>query len=315
MKRKIFPVLMILTALVSLLIFIVPQNQSELMSQAMVYPYGPIAALIRTLSLQGGGGNVLAWFIFLLIGTIPLVVFIWISRQRPVETEDFLLLLMIPLLFYVLYRLINPQATTINHLFGSVYLAGILHSVVIGYFILLIIRYFRRADSHQLHHYMVRLLQCLILICLFTLFGPSVNNLLAELRSFQAANTMPEQYLTSTIVIIIGKHLIQALPLILIIWIIYRMINLVNELDQANYNKAARMAGQLADLAGRVLLITVSVNIGFNLLQLMLQDSLLSTHVSVDLRLDLILLFVGSLLFSRFVENTQKLKADNDLFV
>ena len=315
MKRKIFPILMILTSLVSLLIFIVPQNQSELMSQVMGYPYGPIAALIRTLSLQGWGGNVLAWILYVLIGFIPLLVFIWISRQRQVETEDFLLLLMTPVLFYVLYRLINPQTTTINHLFGLVYLAGILHSVVIGYFILLIIRHFRRADSNQLHHYMVRLLQGLILIYLFTLFGPSVNSLLTELRSFQAANTMPAQDLTLTQVIIAGKHLIQALPLMLIIWITGRIIELVNVLNQADYNKAFRMAGQLADLAGRALLITVSVNIGFNLLQLMVQDSLLSTHVSVEMRLDLILLFVGALLFSRFVENTQKLKADNDLFV
>ena len=315
MKQKIFLVLMVLTALVSLLVFLVPQNQSQLMSEVMGYPYGPIAALIRILSLQGGGGNVLGWSLYVLIGLSPLLVFIWISRHRSVETEDFLLLLMIPLLFYVLYRLINPETTTINHRFDSVYLAGILHSVVVGYFILLIIRYFRRADSHQLHHYMVRLLQCLILIYTFTLFGPSVNSFLTELRSFQAANTMPEQDLTSTLVIIIGKHLIQALPLVLIIWIIARTIDLVNELNQADYNRAALMAGQLSDLAGRALLITVSVNIGFNLLQLMLQDSLLSTHVSVDLRLDLILLFVGALLFSSFVENTQKLKADNDLFV
>ena len=253
MKRKIFPILMILTSLVSLLIFIVPQNQSELMSQVMGYPYGPIAALIRTLSLQGWGGNVLAWILYVLIGFIPLLVFIWISRQRQVETEDFLLLLMTPVLFYVLYRLINPQTTTINHLFGLVYLAGILHSVVIGYFILLIIRHFRRADCNQLHHYMVRLLQGLILIYLFTLFGPSVNSLLTELRSFQAANTMPAQDLTLTQVIIAGKHLIQALPLMLIIWITGRTIELVNVLNQADYSKAFLMAGQLADLAGRAL--------------------------------------------------------------
>lgn len=95
--------------------------------QSLYFIWETLGALLRTLSLSGTGGNVLAWFLYLLISLFPVLVLVvhtgnmhesfqcglpgwWMWRKKSrMHGRDLLLPLLSAYTFYLLYVFINPS--------------------------------------------------------------------------------------------------------------------------------------------------------------------------------------------------------------
>ena len=70
-------------------------------------PVNALGQALRQLSLSGAGGNAAAWAIVLVVSALPLLPFLLLRRKRK-AAEDWVLLLLIPQLFALLYYAVNP---------------------------------------------------------------------------------------------------------------------------------------------------------------------------------------------------------------
>ncbi|MCL2782670.1 MAG: hypothetical protein FWD80_01645, partial [Propionibacteriaceae bacterium] len=75
---------------------------------AAAIPFEQIGDGLRALSLTGPFGNVIATIVYAVISLIPLACVVVMAKRRRFAAEDVLLALVSPLLFWVLYVMINP---------------------------------------------------------------------------------------------------------------------------------------------------------------------------------------------------------------
>ena len=74
----------------------------ELSYEAIAAPVTALGLALRGLSLSGTGGNAAAWAITLVVSLLPLIPFLLLRRKRK-AVEDWVLLLLIPQLFALIY--------------------------------------------------------------------------------------------------------------------------------------------------------------------------------------------------------------------
>ncbi len=78
--------------------------------QILYFVWDGFGFLLRSLSLKGGAGNVLAVILYTLLSLLPLLgpsLWMWKRRQRP-QGADILLIVLSMYTFYLLYAFINP---------------------------------------------------------------------------------------------------------------------------------------------------------------------------------------------------------------
>ena len=79
----------------------------EVTVEGLAAPVTAVGQALRGLSLSGGAGNAAAWGIVLLVSALPLVPW-FLLRRRGRAVEDWLLVLLIPQVFALLYYAVNP---------------------------------------------------------------------------------------------------------------------------------------------------------------------------------------------------------------
>ena len=99
-------------------------------------PINALGLALRGLSLSGNGGNAAAWVVTLVISLLPLIPFLLLRRKRKAG-EDWVLLLLIPQLFALIYYAVNP--TLVDSLaapFLSVGQLGVLLATAVTWLVL-----------------------------------------------------------------------------------------------------------------------------------------------------------------------------------
>jgi hypothetical protein len=218
--------------------------------------------------------------------------------------------------------MINPGTLTTmmgNALSASIlkaFLGVIIYSVIAGYTILRILRTFSNSDKHSLYKYLKILLVILNFIFVFVIFGTLFNNMISSFNSFTVSNTAPEQSLWLNYVFISLNYIISALPYIFNVFIVFKVMNLLAELNEDNYSdKSVTLADSLSKWCIKALSITVVSNIVFNVLQLVLIKKLLVIESTVQIPLFSIVFVLATLLMAKYINENRKLKSDNDLFI
>lgn len=79
----------------------------EVTVEGLAAPVTAVGQALRGLSLSGGAGNAAAWGIVLLVSALPLLPW-FLLRRRGRAVEDWLLVLLIPQVFALLYYAVNP---------------------------------------------------------------------------------------------------------------------------------------------------------------------------------------------------------------
>ena len=106
--RKVFLGFLAAEAVVCIVFAIVQTSFAGAFSAVTAFPFEQIGRGLRTLSLSGGPGNVVAVAIYTAVSLSPAAALLIIRKKRKMLPEDGLLILLSVSLFTVLYLMVNP---------------------------------------------------------------------------------------------------------------------------------------------------------------------------------------------------------------
>ena len=292
------------------------------------FPMEQIGWGLRQLSLSGAVGNIIAIILYVLLSLVPCAVLIGLKRTKKACKADWMLLFVSASIFYTLYYMINPGLFfELSVVMGKQVLGCTFYSVLIGYLILRILEKSAQADCITLQKGLGVLLYLVMVLFAYVVVMEFAVNLPASIQAVQAGNQLVGDWmlgdfgygtvnLTLTYVFLVLQSVVNALPYVLDIFVLFTATKAINELLVNAYSDAAVVGVQnIAGLCSKVLAIMVIVSMCFNVAQLLCRNGLHQINITATIPVVSILLIVLILVVARYVRESQKLKRDNDLFI
>lgn len=285
----------------------------EMTYETFAAPVNALGQALRGLSLSGTGGNIAAWAITLVVSLLPLLPFLLLRRKRK-AMEDWVLLLLIPQLFALIYYTVNP--TLIDSLaapFLPVGQLGVILATAVTWLVLAFLRAMAEAPGERL----AAAVGVLFTGCAFLLaFGAGANQAAAwgaAVDSVRAGNTGDTAF-TAFMLAVLG--VLRAAPYLLGAAALLWGGRLV---DAAGRDPFSRDTAQLCDrtaLACRMAAQTaVILALTVNLLQLATFSLLAKVDFQVELNLLPLALAGAMFLLSRWMRQGLALREDNDSII
>ena len=336
MKHKVLISLLLFEALICLgmTLFNVTSSGSALMTLS-TFPFAQIGSMLRQLSLSGMSGNVYAIIIFILIGIIPLIFLSINLFKKKFKIEDSMLVAISVLIFVTIYYMINP--TSLGNLFiinglaqyGEMMLGITVYSILVGYFVFRFIRIISSSETSVLLKYAKTFFFIISIVLVYTIFGSQVNNLVSDINSVTSGNTssgiMPSILNENTLnnnsvlftnIFLVLFYIINQIPILLDILIVFITINLIDELVIDRYSDGVIIAAnKLASMCKISIMVSMLTCMFVNIIQLIFSRYLLKLNVTTFIPLISIALVLIVLLLAKYFAQSNKLKHDIDLFV
>ena len=320
MKKKWIAVLS-LEAAVCTAYVLLGQALPNFFGTAVAFPFQQIGLGLRTLSLSGSAGNVIAIVLYAVTCLIPEVFLVMKLHRKHLYREDSLLILLSLLLFPVLYLMINPHLQarylgTAMALMGNTMLGSAVYTVLLCYGILKLLRRFYSAREHRLMDYLKYLLLAMAAFLVLGVFGTGLDDVLKSITSVQEQNQGSESTLGTTYVFLWLGFLVDALPNLLCCGLILEACTLLMNMQEDPYREEViTEANALSRHCGLLLTVTALCNMGFNLLQFLFAKQLRVVDSTLQLPLTTLVLVIGLLLFAQFIHSHKQLKEENEGFI
>ena len=276
----------------------------------------PIQALgegLRGLALSGFGGNLAAWAAVLLLSALPLLLWLVLGKEKR-GTEDWLLGLTVPVLFWGLYFLINPTllAWPAREVF-PVAAAGTLLSMGVAWLALKLLRRLEGSSRER----QARAFEGLLLVCAaLTAFAAVWGQMMEGAQRWKTAvegNTAPVD-LTLVTLVVLG--VLYAAPGILSALTMVWGAALARVLGREDFGaEGVELCERTALGCRMVAQATLVLAVSANLLQLALLEQLTSTYFSLTLPLMSLMLSVGLMLLCRCLQRGRELQEDSDSII
>ena len=324
MKKTLYFGVLLVEAIICVVICVLGNVSGEDIAHIMSFPFGLIGGGLRALSLSGSIGNVVAIFLYVGISLLPAGVLLLHARQKKLHWEECLVLALSPLLFVVLYEMINPGTIPLGPselgMMGEnvrkAMLGCVVYSVLVGYLVLRALRLFFSAGKEKLQSYVSLLLGLLNVILIYLVFGGCLQKFLQTVESTKAANQGTEDGLTLTYVFLFLQMLVDALPYVLDIMIVFACQQMLQQLQKNAYcEETMEAAENLTKVCGISLKVTILSILVFNLLQLLCAKKLRVINGFVNIPILSIVLVLAALLVAKLVTEGKRLKDDNDMFI
>ncbi|HOQ76592.1 MAG TPA: hypothetical protein PK369_08515 [Thermoclostridium sp.] len=318
MKRNGFILFLVLEAFLCIMLTFFREVLPGAFTTVIAFPFEQIALGLRVLSLSGPFGNGVAIILYAAISLIPAVLLLLTARKRRPFLEDWMLALITVVLFVVLYLMINPGIIQSPVGTGAVkaFLGTIAWSVIATYIILRILRLFFFADTQRLHRYMAFLLHGLAVLFVYCAFGSSFSDFLDSVEALRTGNTGNVDGLWVSMVFLALQYLVNALPYVLNVLVVFAGLRLFSELQADRYSQASvDAAGKLSQRCCQALIIIMVTSVDFNLLQLAFVKRLRVLNTVVQVPILSIAFLLTVLLLSRYIWENKQLKDDNDMFI
>ena len=318
MKRLSYRMLFIIVASLSYFCMMLGEHFSDGFSSVVAFPFEQIGWFLRWLSLSGDVGNVLAWILYAAFCLIPVVVFLRLWKTHPEGRgschENWLLLILSAVLFAVMYWMINPGVLGELYAIGGESLLGcVVYAVLAAYLVLCVIRAIRRADTVRLQKYMQLMLAILGLVFAVIITGVCPARYYEEARSLREANTYVS---TLNEIFLLIRFVAYTFPFAMDSFLVDTARKLLKIQRQEPYSEeAALTADRLARQCVRYLSVTVLLNLGVNLLQLLFIRQLNVVNFTLEIPLLSIGIALAALLFARYIRQTKALKEENELYI
>ena len=286
----------------------------------MTLLYKPFELLgngLRSLSLSGSTGNIAAIMIYCLISLVPALVYVVLKNKKRLVKVDVFLLVLSGVLFYMIYYLINPTLFMANGL-GAIPLIGMFYSMLVGYLVLRGISAWSKSDATGLQKG-IRLLIYLLMVSLIgAILIECVVNLPEAIQALKDKNTAVTgtNGLTVTIVFLFLESIVKIVPCIWEIVILVIILDLLKALSENRYSeKAVNGFEKLGNACKNMLIVTMVLNMGFALLQVVFRNMLYEMNMDLTVPLASIVLVLAVMLISKYMRETQKMKEELDMFI
>jgi len=291
-------------------------SASEIFAFTAAFPFQQIGALISLINQGDSLSDGLALMLYVGVSLLPVWAMFAIKQKRSLEGEDTLLGVMSLCLFFVLYRMANLQASGDIQKIAAAVLGGVVWAVLAGYLALRALRLFFKSDTEGLWKYLKSLVIVLAFVFVIQAFGGGVSGCIAEIKSFNAKNTMPGLNLTPSHAFIIFGSIVSALPWVVDCITAILGVGLLGKMAVDRHSEESVAAGEkLAKWCKRGLGWIVVSNLGYNVLQLLYMKDLLNVSIGVNIPLFSICFVLAVLLFARMMEENRQLKEDSELII
>lgn len=276
-------------------------------------PVNALGQALRGLSLSGTGGNAAAWVITLVVSLLPLIPFLLLRRKRK-AAEDWVLVLLIPQLFALIYYAVNP--TLIDSMaaaFLPVGQLGVILATAVTWLVLAFLRALAEAPGEQLAAAVgVLLTGCALLLA----FGAGANQAAAWRSAAESVRSGNTGDVSFTLIMLAVLGVLRAAPYLLgaaaLLWG-GRLVEAVGRepfsRDTVQLCDRTALACRMAAEAAVILALTV------NLLQLMAFSLLVKVDFQVELNLLPLALAGAMFLLSRWMRQGLALREDNDSII
>lgn len=276
-------------------------------------PVNALGQALRGLSLSGTGGNAAAWVITLVVSLLPLIPFLLRRRKRK-AAEDWVLVLLIPQLFALIYYAVNP--TLIDSMaapFLPVGQLGVILATAVTWLVLAFLRALAEAPGERLAAAVgVLLTGCALLLA----FGAGANQAAAWRSAADSVRSGNTGDVSFTLIMLAVLGVLRAAPYLLgaaaLLWG-GRLVEAVGRepfsRDTVQLCDRTALACRMAAEAAVILALTV------NLLQLMAFSLLVKVDFQVELNLLPLALAGAMFLLSRWMRQGLALREDNDSII
>lgn len=298
----------------------------------LMFPLEKLGEILRTLSLSGEIGNVIAILLYVGLCFTPMYLYLFLRKKKLFLTIDRSLIVISGALFVTLYLMINPFYFNGHDEGGILLLCGTFYSFVAGYVTLRVLYQYENANTKRLLGAMKVLLYGLIFlffsaICV-ELLVTLPNNLegLGSSYLYMGVLDLMEQIWGGDssdrmgMMILILRSFVNLLPYIFNLYICSCGIYALNAIRRDPYSDASVMlVGKIAKVSAKSLKLTILTSAGFNLLQLLCWNCLSGLNISLNVEVTLPILSIAFVLavmiLAKYVGENQKLKRDNELFI
>jgi len=310
-------VLLLAAFAVACIIFVLsPLAFGDVLLFFLSFPYAQIGLGLRALSLAGRVGNIIAYVLYFAICAVPYYIGI---NNRNKKREDAILFLIGMLAMWALYYLANPGSFPMaipDVQIQNAVIGGTIHSMLLAYLVLKVIKYLGEADISRLGQWMGWGLHLLNLFFVIAVFGIGFGQMLASFEALRAGNVGNEHLLGITYVFITIRSIVGVLPFLLNIWVVFATGRLIKAFRADPYHEeTAKTADSVAKVCKLVLAITAVSSAGFHFLQFFIVSRLKDVHSNINLPVTAILFMLGTLLLSRYIAANKRLKDENEGFI
>lgn len=288
------------------------------------FPMEQIGSILRKLSLSGEVGNIIAIIIYTALCLIPIGIYLYLRRTKKFIKVDRFLIFISMYTFVMMYFMVNPGLfPSIIQNAPQMMLGGTFYSITCSYLVIRILSACKDANIFRLQKRLQGFLYVLVIIFLFAIWAEGVLNTWSEIPNVNNGNSMTgltgyydvTSY-TPTYIFLVIQGIIHAIPYvfdIIVTVMAIRVIRLLGEEEQLNNTVPA--VDTLVKTCTKALFITVTSSFSINILQLLFQSMIYKTNFSVELPIFSLVFVLAILLFARYLQEYQKLKQDNDLFI
>lgn len=279
---------------------------------------------LRAMSLSGFWGNFLSWTVTLVLCALPLVFLAWRRRGgRAKMGEDWLLALMVPQIFVLVYYLVNPAQLARDGIAGGAVLpmfllavGGSLLATLSAWASLALLRGLENAPLAKLS----KAFRWLLTGCGTLLAFGAVNGQLATLAARWTSVTEGNTVLTGSVQITLGMLVLLAvlrlIPDLLTALTLLWGADLARTLGRGVFDReAVDLCGRTAAGCREVARATVALAVLSNLFQLLLFRYLHSGEYSAVFPLFTLMLSAGLYLLCRCLQRGRELQEDSDSII
>ncbi len=212
--------------------------------------------------------------------------------------------------------MINPGRLPQSGPAGKLILGGAVYSLICCYCALRALRRFAQGDADRLMRYMSAMLCVLGALFVFLASGARLSALMEAIASLRAGNAGNEQLLGTSYWVLGCGFVADALPYALDIMVVFAALRLAEAFRADRYSpETAGAAERLSKICVKALTISVLVSAAYNLLQVLLMDSLHVINVTVSIPALSIAFVLAALLLARLIASAKALKDENDAFI
>ena len=289
----------------------------------LAFPWKQLGDGLRILSLSGTVGDVAAWLLYLIVGSIPLVGWLVLYRRRGWHRIDILLPIMALSLFGGMWLLINPdylQAYVLPEVLGKdmacAVVAVLLDSLLITWAVLSLVGYVETMNRSGTFQWLRWLLLFYMVVVSVSLIWQGGSELVTAQRALRESNTMLTGALMPSLCFLTLQYLVEYLPAILHLVMLIPVFCLLGSAGNGLFSEEVGIQVQkIYQWSKRVLAVILFSQMIINLLQLLFARKLLDTHFHVTLPLDEIVKVLALLLLSRFYIESRRIKEENEMFI
>lgn len=289
----------------------------------ITFPWEQLGHMLRGLSLSGGGGDAAAWALFLALGALPAALGLLLRIRRKGHRSDILLALLSAALLFGLWFFANP--TYMDRYLSPIptggtakyALAAVIDSLLFTWLLLRCIVSFGQAGWKKLL-FLLRMLLILYGLALFTgILLEGVGEFRSSLSALLKSNTGSEDMLVGVSALFLGFQavigLLPAMSQVALLFLISGFLRCC-EREPFGAESGRRMEG-LKTASGRLLILVLAANVGFNVIQLLLSRFLLTSFHRIFFPLREIIVMLGIRTLSLLYLEGRRLKEDNDMFI